>query len=356
MNESNSQSGSKPESQQPKGVSDSQPKNNPRHPQDNYVFIKWSDRYHHYGQRAFFHDYKSPSIYHVTIKKMAHVPRLSEIKLKNPEDIASAYYKASQMGVAVGKAYRLWIKQYQFLRSYAFVIMPDHIHFVVRVQERIPRAFGSYVGAFVTKVRQLAGEMEFNFPKDIKIFKPYVDTILYGQNQLDTMVRYVKRNPIRYMIKKTHSDFFYARPQIWIDNVNYTAIGNLNLLFARDIVPVIWHRRYSAAEWAAIKSDYLAAISEGAVMISAFINPNEKDILRAAIESEKGAVILLDFNGFAERYAPGGRLERPCAEGRFLHLSSYAFDISKKKPSRSECLSLNGIAERIAAGMAEIII
>ena len=313
---------------------------------------------HHFGRRADFHDYSKAAIYHITLSILPHVPRLSEIKLKRdyPGDLTKAYYKSSPMGVAVGMAYREWIRNYPFLKSYAFVIMPDHIHFVVRVVERIPRKFGAYIGAFLVKVRQHSLRMGFNLPENERIFNPYIDTILYGQDQLDTMVRYVKRNPIRYMIKKTHSDFFYARPKILIDNVEYTAIGNLNLLYAREIVPVIWHRSYSEAEWAAIKSDCLEAISEGAVMISAFINPNEKDILTAAIESKNGGVILLDFNGFKERYAPGGRLEKPCEEGRLLQLSSYTFDISKKKPTRNECLSLNGIAEKIAAGLADISI
>ena len=86
---------------------------------------------------------------------------------------------------------------------------------------------------------------------------------------------------------------------------------------------------------------------QGAVMVSPFISPDEKEVMQVLLK-EKSPFILLTDNGFRDYYKPTDILFDACAAGRLLILSPWSYDSGKRHISRADCVALNAMAEEIA--------
>lgn len=60
-----------------------------------------------------------------------------------------------------------------------------------------------------------------------------------------------------------------------------------------------------------------------------------------------GRFILIESNGFGERYSPKGILHQLCNEGRLLIIAPTEHHTSPPKLTYSECQRMNALAERI---------
>jgi hypothetical protein len=87
---------------------------------------------------------------------------------------------------------------------------------------------------------------------------------------------------------------------------------------------------------------------KGAVMVSPFISPYEKQVMQVLLQEQHPFILLVD-NGFHEYYKPGDVLFDACAAGRLLILSPWPYDDGKRHISRAECVALNTMAEEICA-------
>ena len=85
---------------------------------------------------------------------------------------------------------------------------------------------------------------------------------------------------------------------------------------------------------------------QGAVMVSPFISPDEKEVMQVLLK-EKSPFILLTDNGFRDYYKPTDILFDACAAGRLLILSPWSYDSGKRHISRADCVALNAMAEEI---------
>ena len=61
-------------------------------------------------------------------------------------------------------------------------------------------------------------------------------------------------------------------------------------------------------------------------------------------------IILLRENGFPKLYKPSGESFDACSEGLLLQVSPWEYHMERKTITRSECLELNAMAEKIAEG------
>ena len=102
--------------------------------------------------RDYNHDYKSRSIYHITMTKTPAVPVFSHIE-GNLEQLAV-------VRTPIGKIFEQQIRNFPnlcpSLRILQYVIMPDHIHFAIFAQGQLQKALGSYIGMMKVKCGQLA--------------------------------------------------------------------------------------------------------------------------------------------------------------------------------------------------------
>ena len=123
-------------------------------------------------------------------------------------------------------------------------------------------------------------------------------------------------------------------------------MGNRFLLNIPDKVAVIVHRRYSDAEIGKLRGEWLECGERGGVLVSAAISPKEKEIMREAMNRGYN-IILLRENGFPKLYKPSVEAFDACAKGLLLQISPWDFHYEKRVITRTQCLYLNSMAERI---------
>ncbi len=209
-----------------------------------------------------------------------------------------------------------------------YVIMPDHIHFVLKVTERLKRHLGNelagFFGACTKHYCQLLGT-----GIDNPLFEPFFDRIIRDSQQFEKAVTYVEDNPRRYILKKRNPALFKRHLNLRIEGRIYSAFGNIFLLRNISLLPIRIHRRWSKQEFEDYEKECIEKIENGAVPISPAIHKAEKKILNLAIEMGS-SVIKLTEKGFGERFKPQGKDFDLCAEGRLLLLAPWPEDISGK--------------------------
>ena len=155
--------------------------------------------------------------------------------LKGSRDYPQAEYNR------IGKIIARQIKQIpQWLpsaRIYAKEVMPDHIHFVIDIRDRLPWHLGKYISKFRHFVRERLGYDPF--------LPGYNDKIIYAERSLDDVIQYVKDNPYRLAVRRAKRSFFDRCDRIRLNGEYYIGYGNLQLLKNPFIEAVIVHRRYS---------------------------------------------------------------------------------------------------------------
>lgn len=176
-----------------------------------------------------------------------------------------------------------------------------------------------------------------------------------GHNtQLPNTIRYIDMNPQRLATKRQKPGFFCVQRNIVIGARSYDGVGNTMLLMAEKMAVV--HVRsvlVKAAERGDVeplrnyKNSCVLAARKGAVMVSPFISPHEKQVMQVLLDEQWPFICLTD-NGFRDYYKPSDALFDACAAGRVLILSPWQYDAGKRHISRADCQALNNMAEEIA--------
>ena len=131
-------------------------------------------------------------------------------------------------------------------------------------------------------------------------------------------------------------------------------IGSYNLLSSKHKVSLICHRK-DVALFDQQASAVMQAARDGAVIVSAFISPKERDIMKLLMQEQLPFIELMD-NGFSDRYKPIGRSFYSTAENRHLQLTcwTYEYKVSGDTVSpgitREMCLVMNELV-RVISGV-----
>lgn len=282
----------------------------------------------HHARRAFFHDYCSPGYYLITATMrpeaarktaLSSIPLNSHIPSKgNPMIIPLN----SPLGECIRTEIKTISKYHPQFRIIRYVIMPDHIHFILQVKERLKRKLGYELAGFFGACshhffRLIERKTEFQ-----TLFYPFDDEIIFNLQQLDRAIKYVENNPLKYIIKKKHPDIFKRYLHLQLGDREYAAYGNIFLLRKIYLLPVRIHRRWSAQEFNEYVSFCCNEIRKGAIPISPAIHPVEKDILNKAIELGSSIIKITD-QGMPERFKPQGKDFDLCAKGKLLLLAPW---------------------------------
>ena len=230
--------------------------------------------------------------------------------------LEQAAVKLTEVGRAVKKEIFAMEERYPQVKLLQYQIMPDHVHLIMHVKERLPEKLP--LGNVVAAWKQLCGkaysallwrdlkasqrdgqdgahevsscEATFRSLKDSKpsytplFSKGFNDRILTGKGQLSRMIAYVKDNPRRFLIKQQHRGFFTIHRDVSVAGMRFDAVGNLALL-QKPIMAVHCRRRWSEAEQAAFAEECLCKAEDGAVLVGAFISKAEKEIAQKAKET-----------------------------------------------------------------------
>lgn len=301
-------------------------------------------------KRAFFHDYCLPGDYLITATALPGSPRLSEVADLSMEDIrkGKTFITAlSPFGRIIHEEILAIPSFHSEMRIRQFVIMPDHIHIVLNVRQRLKRMLGSELAGFFGACSKRCG-MLLGLEEVRTLFGRFHDRVIMDSQQLDRCVRYVEDNPRRYMLRKKLPDLFRRYLHLSIANREYAAFGNIFLLKGIYLLPVRIHRRWSDAEFSDYRKKCLMEFQKGAIPVTPAIHKAEKDIVQDAI-GIGNCIILIREQGFEDRFKPQGKYFDLCAEGRLLLLAPWPDNVGRKSSSGySEFHQMNEMAQAIA--------
>lgn len=275
-------------------------------------------------------------------------------------------------------------------------IMPDHIHGILFIHEKIERHLGHVINGFKAGTRKAARQLgiiaeampqptepaatpvlnaaapvpntttpvpnaavpvtyaeaspqpnKSKHPSHGTIWEPnYNDRILLKKNQLHHWLAYLDDNPRRLLLKRQHLDFFTQLSPIPVLNITMPAMGNRFLLERPIKLQVQCSRHLYQDEIEQRKQYFLEAGRNGAVIVSPCISPGEQQIATACMAEGIPLIVLL-LKGFSPYFKPQPRYYEACAQGRLLMLAPYPFQNEKIADMRQRCLWLNDLAARI---------
>lgn len=297
-----------------------------------------------HNKRARWHDYYARSIYLITINKRPDATPLGTLGgdwRVPPGGSNSPFIKLSDIGNHV----RSMIKNLPAIipnsQLMQYIVMPDHIHFLIFVKDRTPYHLGKYISKFKNAIRQEIGLSVF--------MTGFNDKILSVSRRLDDIFRYIKENPYRLAIKKANPDNFRRCDDIRIRGKRYTGYGNLFLLKNPFRDAVIIHRKYNTEERERLRELWIHNAYSGGVLVSPFISQQEKEIRNEAEKFGGRIILIVDKPLPPPPYKPAYRNFYRCAAGELLILAPYEETCEDKKLSRSKCLDLNNLAEYICS-------
>lgn len=227
------------------------------------------------------------------------------------------------------------------------VIMPDHIHLLLRIlqplKQPVTHILGAMKSAVTSRMREegLLGANETGFEKGIN------DSIVYGRTRMDVLFNYIADNPRRLLIKRAYPNLFSRRTSVRAGEYLLDCVGNLFLL-RRPLLAVHVRRKWNEPERNDYKNACLKEAAHGTVLISPFIHPVEKEIMREAMETG-GCVIRLTDRGFTERWKPSGVEFNLCGEGRMLFMAESDSPLNPTEMHYGKATRMNTIAEYLAS-------
>ena len=294
-------------------------------------------------------DYKRPFFYMVTIKRRdgAAAAPFSAIAADG-RIVASAITEAFLRVIEAFHEKWYCIEPIRY-----FVIMPDHLHLIIKVREiekrvslavvvrqlikALDRAYWAVAGAERLLQNPAGGGsgvvLHDSLRESIFAFD-WHDWIVKKGGQLAAFRKYIAENGTRAARRRAARQFFTRAREIAFQGMRYWAYGNEALLELPVIVAIKGHRRPLAGLVAPEAhpqghlrgSEALCAaasrIGPGGAGLSTFLSPLEKEAGNEIIKAG-GALIILSMEGFAPRWHPSEKQERLCAAGRMLYLSPY---------------------------------
>ena len=367
---------------------------------------KWAgDKKPSMKRRSEEKDYLDRGIYLITIATEGRVPLLGT--LAGNADVKEGPDKPhvilSPLGEKVKAEWFGIARYYPQIEVMRLCVMPDHIHGILFVHEKIERHLGHVINGFKAGTRKAARELGITERKaEVKteteaepqhtelsstaatpapaapkvpyagppaqLSKPskhpprgtlwepgYNDRLLLYKGQLQRMLAYLDDNPRRLLLKRQHPEYFtQLAPIPVLDNINMPAMGNRHLLERPLKLQVQCSRHLYPWEISQRKQAFLEAGRQGAVIVSPCISPGEQQIATACLEEGIPLIVLL-LKGFPPYFKPHPRYLQACAEGRLLMLAPYPFQNEKLTDMRARCLTLNDLAACICQDSAKPI-
>ena len=337
------------------------------------------------------HDYYSKCIYLITINAAEGVPQFCELLGEPDSDTNPPRERSFRPGLVFKWELKKIVRDYPQVRILQYIVMPEHVHFIIDVKERVPYHLGTLIGEFKARCTRSLG-------LGISFFEEgFNDRILLGPGQLQRMIGYVKDNPRRRLVKRLHPEWFKSsqileialasvagshptvgagvgsyptaganvgnHPSTGVDYelamivkelfkggapLKLRMFGNPHLLLDPCIDFVKVSRSYTPEVLTTRKWNWFNIIREGGVLVSPFIHPDERKV-REYAESQDGRVVLITRDYIGGRYKPPGHWFDLCAAGRLLIISIYDSTEPGRTVTRAEAQRMNALARFLAS-------
>ena len=222
--------------------------------------------------------------------------------------------------------------------------MPDHLHGIIHVTDRLPCHLGHVINGFKVSCNMMARSLSLTPLWE----EGYNDRILQGKGQLNAMFKYLEDNPRRLWIKRNHPEFFKTQHQVTIGDQTVTVMGNRFLLDSPNKIAVKCSRKMTENEIETATARFLMMAQRGAVLVSPCISPGEKNVMDI-IQAAGFPFILLLENGFSPFWKPGGEMFNTCASGQVLLVAPWPYHSDRHTITRDQCNRLNDLAALIAS-------
>ncbi len=296
------------------------------------------------------HDYKKKCAYLWTFMRSRELSALSVIRGDIRVRGDRIYTEPTTLGIVFLDALTNFLERNPLIKCNYKVVMPDHVHIIFYVTDKLDRKFGWYVGQLKASCTRIMRE---RFPqyaeKDLSYFirNGDNDRILYDQGQWSRWQRYIEDNPRRALLRSTFTDLF-QRTLIISDGLgSLHAYGNLFLLHYPEKIVVRYTSKVSEAENNR-RLQYAREIARnGGVLVSPFIHPIEDEIYKEGLKNGWRMIRIIEF-GLPARKHPYREEFDYCATGNYLLVSlrdERSFE--RRHPTRAVCLEMNRLAERI---------
>ena len=337
-------------------------------------------------RRMVDHDYTGRQMYMVTMVTEGRMPLFGQV-VGRSDGLAGTpdepRCQLSELGEAVREEWWGIPRYYPEVEIVALQMMPDHLHGILFVTQKMETHLGHVLGGFkagcnrhyrrLLRVSSVVAEpvssivakpQQTELPEQAAtslsrpprstynrqhglLFAPgYNDRLLLRAGQLDTWLNYLNDNPRRLLMKREHPDLFRVQRNVKIAGLTFSAIGNLFLAQRPVRLQVQCSRRMTEADIESYKQRMLAAARGGAVLVSPSISKGEKAVMRAAFD-EGLPLIFLQENGLTDLAKPGGQRMEACSRGQLLILAPWEHHNERIVISRDQCLGLNEMAKVI---------
>ena len=341
-------------------------------------------------RRCVGHDYTERMMYMVTMVTEGRRPLFGTVVGRSdaPADSEQApRVELSELGRRVSEEWMGIPKYYPQVEIIALQMMPDHLHGIIFIKEkmekdlsRIIRGFKtgcnrsyrelilgvSSVSSVATESQQtglptqqtglptqqtgLAGQKKDRRGEDrthgLLFARGFNDKLLLREGQLQRWLDYLHDNPRRLLMKREQPDLFRVQRNIMVAGQHFSAIGNRFLLERPIKIQVQCSRRLTDEQVAEQQERWLQQAHSGAVLVSPCISKGEKQVMRAAFEQGL-PIIVLQENGFTDLAKPGGKRMEACARGQLLLLAPWEHHNERLTIRRDQCLALNEMSRMI---------
>ena len=166
--------------------------------------------------------------------------------------------------------------------------------------------------------------------------KGYNDLILRSYDELPAWQNYLHDNPRRLMMKRARPEWLRPFFGLQIGQHRFSGIGNRALLTTAKRKAVRVSRRLSEEEIAREVQRYLEEARQGTVLVSPAISPGEKRVMRAAFDAGLPTIVIME-NGFTPLSKPHGDQFYACGRGALLMLSPWEHHNEKRKLTAAQC-------------------
>ena len=310
------------------------------------------------------HDYTERRMYMITMEVVQRQPLFGTL-VGNPfaanNNSEAPRIELSPLGKAVQDEWLGIPRYYPQIEVIAIQMMPDHMHGILFVRQRIPVHLSQVITGFKTgcnrllraatkpqhteKPSQQAAAPSQLSPQPLpRLFEPgFNDLILRSYDELEVWKNYLLDNPRRLLMKRARPEFLYPFFNLAYGPYVFNGIGNRALLSAPRRMNVRISRRLTPEQLEMEVARYLAAAREGTVLISPAISPGEKRVMRTAFDEGLPTVVIME-NGFTPLSKPHGEQFNACAEGRLLMLSPWEHHNERLHLTASMCQQMNIIA------------
>ena len=322
-------------------------------------------------RRCVDHDYTERMMYMVTMVTEGRRPLFGRVVGSCDAPAGSSdepRMELSELGQRVEAYWHEIGVRHPAIQVVALQMMPDHLHGILFVKERLDKPLGKVLLGFKQGCNKAYRELSLSVPSVQSVpyvavlqqqtkqpydryhgllFAPgYNDKLLLRRGQLQCWLDYLRDNPRRLLMKREHPDLFRVQRGLMVGNQQFSAIGNRFLLDRPVRLQVQCSRRLTDEEIAQKQAWWLAQARSGAVLVSPSISRGEKAVMRAAFD-EGLPLIILQENGFTDLAKPGGQRMEACSRGQLLLLAPWDHHNERLTIRRDQCLSLNDMARMI---------